>query len=77
MPDDDLPAVLRNRVRDEDAEEWIPMSGPLEWERRTEAIQASWTDGGESYEGLGVRDSFNEDAYIISTLFAPDLRRML
>jgi len=77
VPDDDLPAVLAEQVRDPDAETWKPLAGPLEWEERTESVGAGWTDGTEQFEGLAVRDASNEEAYISSTLYAPDLTRML
>jgi len=79
---DDLPAVLADRVRDPNAEEWKPVAGPLEWERRTHGTEGEWCVGGdpsevEKVDGLAVRDGFNGDAWILSSLYTPDLRRMV
>ena len=70
MPDD-------ASLRDPDADRWKPVAGPFEWEERTEASKAAWTDGREQHNGLAVRDAFNDEAYIVSDLYAPDLNRML
>ncbi|ALJ99675.1 hypothetical protein BGV91_gp12 [Haloarcula californiae icosahedral virus 1] len=82
MPDDDLPAVREERVRDPDADEWKPLTGPMEWERRTHGDEGEWTVGGDPSEvdevkALVVRDGFNDEEWIISSLYAPDLNRML
>jgi len=69
--------VPDDALRDPDADEWKPVAGPFEWEERSEASKAAWTDGRERTEGLAVRDAFNDEAYIASDLYAPDLTRML
>lgn len=63
-------------VRDPEADKWKPASGPMDWEERTESVSANWTDGGEAQEGLAIRDTFNGEAYILSTLYSPDISGM-
>lgn len=60
-------------IREENPDEWLPASGPLEWEGRTESVEGQQEEG----RCLAVRDAFNPDAFIISTVYAPDLNRML
>lgn len=81
MSDDDLPAILTDQVRNTDAEAWLPISGPLDWEERTHGELGEWSAGDPSEtnaeNALVIRDGFNTEEWIISTVYAPDLMRML
>lgn len=66
---------------DEDAEAWKPVTGPLEWEERTQGREGEWCVGGSpsevtKREALLVRDGFESDAWALSDTYTPDLRDM-
>ncbi|AAY24942.1 ORF 16 [Haloarcula hispanica virus SH1] len=76
MPDE-VPDDLAATIRDEEPDEWIPVAGPLSWEQRTQGSEGTYTNGREAFDALAVRDTFNDEAFIISTLYCPDLMAML
>lgn len=53
--------------RDEDADEWLPPSGPVAWEGRVQAHEGPVRFDGRSQDGLAVRDVANPAAYVASS----------
>jgi hypothetical protein len=74
VPDGDLPSIP---PEDGDEGEGQPMTGPFWWERRTRSQEVSWMEGRQSHQGIAIRDTEDDEAYICSTLYTPDIRGMI
>lgn len=62
---------------DEQADVWIPQTGPLPWEQPRLTDSVTWWTGGEIVEGIAILDeNETDDRWLMSTLHCPDLRRM-
>jgi hypothetical protein len=65
------------RVRNQHADEWKPVTGPLEWEEMVESVKVQWSVVDGKRSGIAVRNKANMEESIISTEYIRDIAKMV